>query len=93
MARRCSGRTTRSQAAPTRCCIRDLDQTRIEVIIRKGFRVALDSYSAFFENDHATATGLDGWLRQRGFRQLFLVRPGDRFLRRLVGRGRGAAGL
>jgi nicotinamidase/pyrazinamidase len=50
----------------------DLDQTRIELIVRKGCRVALDSYSAFFENDHVTATGLDGWLQQRGFRQLFL---------------------
>jgi nicotinamidase/pyrazinamidase len=49
-----------------------LDQTRIELIIRKGFRVSLDSYSAFLENDHVTTTGLDGWLRQRGFRQLFL---------------------
>ncbi len=52
---------------------RDLDLTRVEVIIRKGFRRELDSYSAFFENDHATATGLDGWLRQRGFRRVFLV--------------------
>ena len=51
----------------------DLDQTRIELIIRKGFRPALDSYSAFFENDHQTPTGLDGWLRQRGFRHLFLA--------------------
>jgi nicotinamidase/pyrazinamidase len=50
----------------------DLDQTRIELIVRKGCRVNLDSYSAFFENDHVTATGLDGWLRQRGFRQLLL---------------------
>jgi nicotinamidase/pyrazinamidase len=50
----------------------DIDQTRVEVVIRKGCRAALDSYSAFFENDRATATGLDGWLRQRGFRHLFL---------------------
>lgn len=50
----------------------DIDQTRIEVVIRKGCRIELDSYSAFFENDHATATGLDGWLRQRGFRHLVL---------------------
>jgi nicotinamidase/pyrazinamidase len=50
----------------------DIDQTRIELVIRKGCRVSLDSYSAFFENDHVTTTGLDGWLRQRGFRQLFL---------------------
>lgn len=48
-------------------------QARIEVIIRKGFDPALDSYSAFFENDHVTATGLDGWLRQRGFRRIFFA--------------------
>ena len=52
---------------------RDLDLTRVEAIIRKGFRPALDSYSAFFENDRTTATGLDGWLRQRGFRRVFLA--------------------
>jgi nicotinamidase/pyrazinamidase len=50
----------------------DIDQTRIEVIIRKGFRADLDSYSAFFENDRHTPTGLDAWLRQRGFSRLFL---------------------
>ncbi len=50
-----------------------LDLTRVEIIIRKGFRPALDSYSTFFENDHKTATGLDGWLRQRGFRRVFLA--------------------
>jgi nicotinamidase/pyrazinamidase len=50
----------------------DIDQIRIELIIRKGCRVTLDSYSAFFENDHVTTTGLDGWLRQRGFRHLVL---------------------
>ena len=51
----------------------DLDQARIEVIVRKGFHPTIDSYSAFFENDRRTATGLDGLLRQRGFRRLFLV--------------------
>src|ERR1051326_3268842 len=50
----------------------DIDQTRVEIIVRKGCRMELDSYSAFFENDHTTATGLDGWLRQRGFRHLVL---------------------
>jgi nicotinamidase/pyrazinamidase len=50
----------------------DIDQTRIEAIIRKGFRPALDSYSAFFENDRQTPTGLEAWLRQRGFSRLFL---------------------
>jgi nicotinamidase/pyrazinamidase len=49
-----------------------IDQARIEAIIRKGFRPALDSYSAFFENDRVTPTGLEGWLRQRGFSRLFL---------------------
>jgi nicotinamidase/pyrazinamidase len=49
-----------------------IDLTRVEVIIRKGFHPTIDSYSAFFENDRATATGLDGWLRQRGFRRIFL---------------------
>lgn len=50
-----------------------LDQARIEAVIRKGFRPSIDSYSAFFENDHRTATGLDGWLRARGIRRLFLA--------------------
>jgi len=49
-----------------------IDQARIEVIVRKGFRPMLDSYSAFFENDRRTPTGLDGWLRRRGFSRLFL---------------------
>jgi nicotinamidase/pyrazinamidase len=49
-----------------------IDQTRIEAIIRKGYRPNLDSYSAFFENDHQTPTGLEAWLRQRGFSRLFL---------------------
>lgn len=52
---------------------RDLDLTKVEAIIRKGFRRELDSYSAFFENDRRTPTGLDGWLRQRGFRRVFLA--------------------
>jgi nicotinamidase/pyrazinamidase len=51
----------------------NIDLSRVEVIIRKGFHPAIDSYSAFFENDRATPTGLDGWLRQRGFRRLFLT--------------------
>ncbi|MEI7710283.1 MAG: bifunctional nicotinamidase/pyrazinamidase [Rhodospirillales bacterium] len=50
-----------------------IDQTRIEVVVRKGFRPHLDSYSAFFENDRTTHTGLDGWLRQRGFQRIFLA--------------------
>jgi nicotinamidase/pyrazinamidase len=43
-----------------------------ELILRKGFRVNIDSYSAFLENDHFTPTGLAGYLRERGLRRLFL---------------------
>lgn len=50
-----------------------LDTARLEVIIRKGYDPAIDSYSTFFENDRTTATGLDGWLRQRGFQRIFLA--------------------
>ncbi len=44
-----------------------------QLIIRKGFRGSIDSYSAFFENDHATPTGLDGYLRSRGVDSVTLV--------------------
>ena len=43
------------------------------LVIRKGFRVDIDSYSAFFENDKTTATGLHGYLQERGARKLTLV--------------------
>jgi nicotinamidase/pyrazinamidase len=43
-----------------------------ELILRKGFREKIDSYSAFLENDHFTATGLAGYLRERGLKRLFL---------------------
>lgn len=42
------------------------------LIVRKGFRRDVDSYSAFLENDHTTGTGLAGYLRERGLRRLFL---------------------
>ena len=51
----------------------DVELTRVEVIVRKGFHPGIDSYSTFLENDRATATGLDGWLRQRGFGRIFLA--------------------
>jgi len=44
-----------------------------DLIIRKGFRRAIDSYSAFFENDHETPTGLEGYLRTRGIDRLTLA--------------------
>ncbi len=43
------------------------------LIVRKGFRRAIDSYSAFFENDRKTPTGLTGYLRERGLTRLFLA--------------------
>lgn len=46
---------------------------RAELILRKGFRPQIDSYSAFFENDRATATGLAGYLRERGLTRVFLA--------------------
>ena len=46
---------------------------RAELILRKGFRREIDSYSAFFENDRTTATGLAGYLRERGLTRVFLV--------------------
>jgi nicotinamidase/pyrazinamidase len=50
-----------------------LSTERAELVIRKGYRNAIDSYSAFFENDRRTPTGLAGYLRDRGLRRLFLV--------------------
>ena len=47
--------------------------TKAELVVRKGFRRAIDSYSAFFENDHKTPTGLGGYLEERGTRDLTLV--------------------
>jgi nicotinamidase/pyrazinamidase len=51
----------------------DLDAPQAELVIRKGFRREIDSYSAFFENDRSTPTGLAGYLRERGFTRLFLA--------------------
>lgn len=51
----------------------DLTTDRADLIIRKGFNPAIDSYSAFFENDHETPTGLEGYLRTRGISELTLV--------------------
>ena len=50
-----------------------LNTDRADLIIRKGFRREVDSYSAFFENDHQTPTGLEGYLKTRGIDTLVLV--------------------
>jgi len=49
-----------------------LEIPHAELILRKGFRRPIDSYSAFLENDHFTPTGLAGYLRERGLTRLFL---------------------
>ena len=50
----------------------DLDIPHAELVLRKGFRTAIDSYSAFFENDHRTPTGLVAYLKERGFKRIAL---------------------
>lgn len=47
--------------------------TGAELVLRKGFRPAIDSYSAFFENDRSTTTGLGGYLHERGFMRIFIA--------------------
>ena len=51
----------------------DLETSTAAVTIRKGFRPEIDSYSAFFENDHTTPTGLTGYLRDQGIKSLAMV--------------------
>ncbi len=61
------------QGSPGAAFHADLHTDRADLIIRKGFRAQIDSYSAFFENDQRTVTGLDGYLRSRGFDSLTMV--------------------
>lgn len=51
----------------------DLDANQADLIVRKGFRRHIDSYSAFFENDKTTPTGLEGYLRSRDIKSLTMV--------------------
>ncbi|MCK1653899.1 bifunctional nicotinamidase/pyrazinamidase [Bradyrhizobium sp. 149] len=52
---------------------RDLDVTRASLVVRKGFRRDIDSYSALFENDKKTPTGLLGYLRERELKMVFVA--------------------
>ncbi len=52
---------------------RGLAADHAELVIRKGFRAAIDSYSAFFENDRQTPTGLAGYLRERGLKRVVMA--------------------
>ena len=51
----------------------EIETNQADLIIRKGYNPAIDSYSAFFENDHKTPTGLEGYLRTRGITEVTLV--------------------
>jgi nicotinamidase/pyrazinamidase len=51
----------------------NLDIPHAELIVRKGYTAEIDSYSAFYENDHTTPTGLAGYLRERGLSRVFLA--------------------
>lgn len=61
------------QGSPGAAFHPDLDIPHAELIVRKGFHKGIDSYSAFYENDRVTPTGLGGYLRERGLRHVFLV--------------------
>jgi len=52
---------------------RDLNTKASHLIIRKGFRPEIDSYSAFYENDHTTSTGLTGYLETRNIKELYVT--------------------
>jgi nicotinamidase/pyrazinamidase len=61
------------QGSPGAAFHPDLTIDRADLILRKGFNPAIDSYSAFFENDRKTPTGLGGYLRERGFEKVVCV--------------------
>ena len=50
-----------------------LKWTKAQLLLRKGYRTDMDSFSAFYENDQATPTGLSAYLRQRGAERVFCV--------------------
>jgi nicotinamidase/pyrazinamidase len=61
------------QGTPGAAFHSQLATQRAELVIRKGFRLEIDSYSAFYENDRHTPTGLAGYLRERGLQRIFLA--------------------
>ena len=60
------------QGTPGAAIAKGLDVPHAELIIRKGYNPTIDSYSAFMEADHATSTGLAGYLRARGLNRVFV---------------------
>ena len=61
------------QGTPGAALHKDLNVPHAELIIRKGYRKQIDSYSAFLEADRKTHTGLAGYLKERGLRNVYLV--------------------
>ena len=61
------------QGTPGAAFYPGLATDRAELVIRKGFRTAIDSYSSFFENDRITPTGLAGYLRERGLKRIVMA--------------------
>ncbi|MEZ0170828.1 nicotinamidase [Microvirga sp. TS319] len=59
------------QGTPGAEISRDLDIPHAQLVIRKGYNAGIDSYSGFKEADRRTSTGLDGYLKERGFRRVF----------------------
>jgi nicotinamidase/pyrazinamidase len=53
--------------------VKELHVPHAELVLRKGYAPEIDSYSAFYENDRKTPTGLGGYLRERGFTRLFIA--------------------
>ncbi|MEG3592731.1 MAG: bifunctional nicotinamidase/pyrazinamidase [Pseudomonadota bacterium] len=51
---------------------KDLDTSKANIIVRKGYRKNIDSYSAFYENDRLTMTGLDGFLKQNNIKKVYI---------------------
>jgi nicotinamidase/pyrazinamidase len=61
------------QGTPGAELSKDLQVVHAQLVLRKGYHRDIDSYSAFYENDRKTRTGLAGYLRERGFTRVFLV--------------------
>jgi nicotinamidase/pyrazinamidase len=61
------------QGTPGAALRDDLRIPHAELVLRKGYHRGIDSYSAFYENDRRTQTGLSGYLRERGLRRLFVA--------------------
>ncbi|AEF82157.1 bifunctional nicotinamidase/pyrazinamidase [Leadbettera azotonutricia] len=60
------------QGSAGACFHKELDLSPVSLILRKGFRESLDSYSAFFENDQETSTGLEGFLKNLGIKTVVI---------------------